>query len=149
MVLRLPRDHGLPENQLQPLPSQPRHQQIGLREAGGHQQWVVGAFLEPHCDVPFGDHHVRGRIDEVAEDVLRLGGRVAVADPLAKQSIPAAGHERQLQIATDLHGHCGGESVHVEELDAVGNAVFDEHALRVSPDEVHGRATKLVVFETA
>jgi hypothetical protein len=105
---------------------------MGLREAGGHQQWVVGAFLETHCDVPFGGHHVRDRIDEVAEDVLGLGGRVAIADPLAKQSIQAAGHERQLKIATDLHRH------------AVGDAVFDEHALRVSSDEVHGHATQLV-----
>jgi hypothetical protein len=31
-----------------------------------------------------------------------------------------------------------------KNLDAVGDAVFDEHALRVSPDEVHGRATQLV-----
>jgi hypothetical protein len=51
----------------------------------------MGAFLETHCDIPLGDRHVRNRVNEVAENVLGLGGRVAIADPLAKQPIETAG----------------------------------------------------------
>lgn len=45
------------------------------------------ALLEAHRDIALADHHVRDRIDKVAEDVLALGGRVAIAEPLTEQPV--------------------------------------------------------------
>jgi hypothetical protein len=83
-------------------------------------------------------------LKEVAKDVLGFGGGIAVANAFAEQSIQTAGHQGQLQIATDLHGHRRGQGVHVEEIQPVGDPVFDEHALCVPSDEVYGGATQVV-----
>ena len=74
----------------------------------------------------------------------RLGPFVAVADALAQHAIQAAGHQRQLQIAVDLHRHGRRQRVHVEEVDAVRDGVFDDHALGVAADELEGRALQLI-----
>jgi hypothetical protein len=72
----------LPEEKPQPLPSQPGHGEIGLGQAGSHQQRVVGALLEAHRDLALSDCHVGDSVDKIAEDMLGLGGRIAVAEPL-------------------------------------------------------------------
>jgi hypothetical protein len=59
----------------------------------------MAAFLETDLDVALAERHVRDRVDEVAEDVLGLGGRLTVAEPLAEQSIQTAGHQRELQAS--------------------------------------------------
>ena len=48
-----------------------------MREAGSQEQGDMGGLRGTHDDLSVGDHH--SRIDEVAEDVLRLGGRGTVA----------------------------------------------------------------------
>ena len=55
-----------------------------------------------------------------------------------------ASHQRELQVAGNLHGHGRGEGIHVEEINAVGDAVFDDHALRIALDEHFGRFFQLV-----
>ena len=104
----------------------------------------MGAFLKTHGDVALIDEDIGGGVDEVAEDVLKFGGGVAVADSFPEEPIEAAGHHGQLQIATDLHGNGRGQCVHVEEVDAVGDAVLDQHALRVPSDEMDDGTTQLV-----
>ena len=47
--------------------------------------------------------HLRGGIDEIAEDVAQLGSCIAVADTSTEQPVQTAGHQRQPQVAVDLH----------------------------------------------
>ncbi len=55
------------------------------------------------------------RVDEVAEDVLRPAGRVAITESLGEKAIEAAGH-----------------------------AILDRHAVRIAVDEVGGGAVQLI-----
>ena len=84
------------------------------------------------------DRHLGRGVDEIAEQVAGLGRLVAVADALPQEAIEAAGHQRQLQVAVDLHGHRRGQGVHVEEVDAVLDVVLDEHPLGVAADQRGG-----------
>ena len=45
------------------------------------------------------------------------------------------------------HGHGGGERVHVEEVDGLGDLVLDDHAPRIAVDEVGGPRPHLVGHE--
>ena len=74
----------------------------------------------------------------------RLGGFVAVTDSGREQSVQAAAHQGQLQVAVDLQGHRRREGVHVEEVDPVLDSVLDQHSLRVAADQLGGRTTQLV-----
>ena len=67
-----------------------------------------------------------------------------MADPCRQEPVETAGHQRQLKVAVDLHGHRGGQGVHVEEVDAVGDVVLDEHPLGITPNEFGGRPGPLV-----
>jgi hypothetical protein len=78
----------LPANHPYSILSLPRHGQLDLVEAGGDQPRIVVALLEAHRDVSLSDYHGGDCVDEVAEDMLGLGGRVAVADPLAEDAMP-------------------------------------------------------------
>ncbi len=49
----------------------------------------MGALLESLEALRLGDHDMGDRVDEVTEDVLRLGGGVAVAELLAESEIRA------------------------------------------------------------
>ena len=91
-----------------------------------------------------GDRDVRRGVDEVAEQVPGLGGLVTVADADRQQAVEAAGHQRQLQVAVDLHRHRRGQRVHVEEVDPVLDVVLDQHPLGVAADQVGRRAGQLV-----
>ena len=86
----------------------------------------------------------RGGIDEILEQVTRFRDLVAVAQALAKMTVQAAGHQRQLDVAVDLQRHGAGQRVHVEETHAVLDVVFDQHPLGITSDELCGRASKLV-----
>ena len=73
-----------------------------------------------------------------------LGDLVTIADANRQQPIQAAGHQRQLQVAVDLHGHRRGQRIHVEEIDPVLDVVLDQHPLGVTTDEVGSRPAELV-----
>ncbi len=55
---------------------------------------------------------------------------------IARKPVKAARHEGQLEVAVDLHRYGGGEGVHVEEVDAVGDGVLDDHPLCVAADQL-------------
>ena len=73
-----------------------------------------------------------------------LADLVAVADADRQEAVEAAGHQRQLQVAVDLHRHRRGQGVHVEEVDPVLDVVLDQHPLGVAADQVGRRAGQLV-----
>ena len=134
----------LPEDQPQPLAAQPWHHFIRLIEPGRQQQRVVGTLLEPHDDFALGDRDFRRGVDEIAEEMPGLRDLVTIPDANRQQAIQAAGHERQLQIAVDLHGNRRRESIHVEEIDPVLDVILDEHPLSVPTDEVGSGSAELV-----
>lgn len=86
-------------------------------EAGGFEQGVVRALLEEYGDGVLIDGDVGAGIDEVAEDAPGCCGSVDAAELNAQEAIETAGHEGELQVTVDFHGHGRRECVHVEEVD--------------------------------
>ena len=117
---------------------------IGFIETGCEQQWVVGALLKPDFDVRIADGDSGGGVDEVAKEMSGTGALITISNTVGKDPVEAAGHQGQLEIAIDLHGDGGGERVHVEEVNAVGDAVFNEHALGVAADHTGRGPAQLV-----
>jgi len=105
-------------------------------EADVEEVWVVGSLLEADRDGGWVDRHDRGGIDEVAKDAPRLRIGVFLSEIGPKEPVEAACHERELEVTVDLQGDGRGECVHVEEVDAVGDAVLDEHSLCIAIDEL-------------
>src|SRR6266403_3565619 len=122
----------------------PRHGDVGVLKAGGEQQGAVSAFAKGDLDGIVGDGNKGLRFDEVAEQMARVRGGVLLADFCAEQAVEGAGHEGQLQVAVDFERHGRGQGIDVEELDAVGDAVFDEHAASVELDQAGGRTAQLI-----
>src|SRR5437879_12583802 len=85
-----------------------------------------------------------GGIDEVAENMAGMSAEISVLNLEGKEAVETAGHQSEQEITIDLHGDGGGESLHVEEIDAVGNAIFDAHALGRALNRVGGGKGKLV-----
>ena len=104
----------------------------------------MGAFLEEHGDVLFAEVDGGRRLDEVTEKVPGLRRLISLSDSRRQQAVKTAGHERQLQVAIDFHRHRGGECVHVEEIDAVGDVVLDQHPLGVTSNELRRRSAPLI-----
>src|SRR5208282_1568820 len=134
----------LTEDQPEPLAAQPWHHFIRLIEPGRQQQWVVGTLLEPRGDSFLGDRDFRRGVDEIAEEMPRLRNLVSIPDANRQQAIQTAGHERQLQIAVDLHGNRRRESIHVEEIDPVLDVILDEHPLSIPTDEMGSGSAELI-----
>src|SRR5208282_279249 len=103
----------LTEDQPQLLATQPGHDDVRFVETSRSQQRIVRASLESHLDSPLVDRDRRGSVDEVAEQMAGLRDLVAVANLRAQESVQAAGHQRQLQVAVDLHRHGRAQGVHV------------------------------------
>src|SRR6266446_8827221 len=78
------------------------------------------------------------------KNVAGMSAQISVLDLEGKESVETAGHQGEQEIAIDLHGNGGGESIHVEEIDAVGDAVFDDHALGVALNQLGSGAAQLV-----
>ena len=104
----------------------------------------MGPLLEADFDVVVADVHACCGVDEVAEEASGFRVFIAVAELPSQEPVEAAAHEGELEIAVDLHGDGGGESVHVEEVDSVLDAILDEHAPGVAGDQLGGAALELV-----
>jgi hypothetical protein len=48
-----------------------------------------------------------------------LGNFITVADADRQETVEAAGHQGELQVAVDLHCHGRRQGIHVEEVDTV------------------------------
>ena len=86
-------------------------------------------LVERHEDLVFCDRDGGGNIQEVAEDFLGLSAFVFARDFLGHESIEGTSHQRDLQIEIDLQPDHRREGIDVKELDGLGDAVLDEHAL--------------------
>ena len=95
----------------------------------------MAAASQGDDDLVLGDPDGRAGVDELAEDGARLRDFEALSDTDAEEPVEAAGHQRELDIEIDAHGHGGGERIHVEEVDGVGDGVLDHHAAGVAVDE--------------
>src|SRR5213593_2898022 len=73
-----------------------------------------------------------------------MSAQISVLHPQGEKSVEATGHQRELEIAVYFHGNGGRESIHMEEVNAVGDAVFNDHPLSVASDQLRGGATELV-----
>src|SRR5262245_54120090 len=89
----------LPEYQSQPLAPQPGDYSLRLIETGRDEQGIMGTLLIPHHDLRLGQRHSCRGIDEVLEQMPRLGTFVAPTDAAGQQAVQATGHQRQLQVA--------------------------------------------------
>ena len=74
----------------------------------------------------------------------RLGALVAPTDASGEQPVEAAGHQSQLQVAVDFHRYGRGQGIHVKEIDAIRDAVLDDHPLGVPPYQFGRRPCQLI-----
>ncbi len=95
----------------------------------------MSPLLKFDLDVVFANGYSGGCLDEVLEDVAGFGGLIAVANRGTQEPIKTAGHEGQLQITVHFHGHSRGKRIHVEEINTIGNIVFDQHPLGIAADQ--------------
>ena len=49
-----------------------------MMKTSGDQMWIMCPLLHMDRDVIFGNRHMSGGVDQVAKDVLRFGGLVAL-----------------------------------------------------------------------
>jgi len=105
----------------------------------------VGPLAEAHLDGVGGDGGDLARgLDEVPIDVAGLSSCVAAADAGTEEAVRARSHEGELGVAVDHHRDRRGQRVHVEEVDAVGDGVLDQHPHCVGADEPGGTPAQLV-----
>ena len=72
-----------------------------------------------------------------------MGMLITVFNLEGEKAVEAAGPQRELEIAIDLHGDRRGEGVHVEEVDTIGDSVFNEPTLSVTLNPLPGGAREL------
>src|SRR5271157_1804452 len=135
---------GLPEDELQSLTAQPRDDRVCPIESGRDEQGVMSTLLIAHHDLRLSDLHLGRGIHEVLKQMPRLGVLVALADAIGQQAVQATGHQRQLQVAVDLHRHGRAQRVHVKEVDPIRDAVLDDHPQGVPPEQLGRRLCQLV-----
>ncbi len=104
----------------------------------------MSTLLIAHHDLRLGDLHLGGGIHEILKQMPRLGVLVALADATGQQAVQTAGHQRQLEVAVDLHRDGRTQRVHGKEVDPIRDAILDDHALGVPPDQLEGRLCELV-----
>src|SRR6266576_3731129 len=75
--------------------------------------------------------------------MTRTGTVISVFNLEGQKSIEAAGHQRELEITVNLHGHGRGQGIHMEEVNAIGDPIFNDHALRVATHQLGGGAAEL------
>src|SRR2546430_16391020 len=76
--------------------------------------------------------------------MTRTGTLISVFNLEGQKSIEAAGHQRELEITVNLHGHGRGQGIHMEKVNAIGDPIFNDHALRVATHQLGGGAAELI-----
>ena len=107
-----------------------------LIETRGQEQWVMSTFLELDHDLLLKDLNLSRRLHKVTKQMTGGCRLISLSDLRPQESIEAAGHQRELQITIDLHGHGGRESVHMKEVDPVRNPILDDHPLGIALDQL-------------
>src|SRR5438445_12351700 len=75
--------------------------------------------------------------------MTRTGTLISVFNLEGQKSIEAAGHQRELEITVNLHGHGRGQGIHMEKVNAIGDPIFNDHALCVATHQLGGGAAEL------
>ena len=99
----------------------------------------MGAASEGHDDGGGGDVDGGAGADELTEQGARGGDLEAEAEAAIGDALEHARHQGELDVEVDLHRHRRGQRVHAEEVDGVGDGVFNDHAARIAVDESGGR----------
>src|SRR5437870_12827057 len=76
--------------------------------------------------------------------MTRTGTLISVFKFAGQKSIEAAGHQRELEITVNLHAHGRGQGIHMEEVNAIGDPIFNDHALRVATHQFGRGAVELI-----
>src|SRR2546427_2530968 len=104
----------------------------------------MSALVELHNGAMLFDNHGGRAVQEVSEDLLRLGPLVFTPYAVGHEPIKGAGHEGDLEIEVDLEAYHGRERVEVEELNSFGDSVLNEHSLGVTSDQVWAAGLEVV-----
>ena len=82
-----------------------------VRIPGGDELRIVGPAPEFHDD--FGGRYldIGACVDEFPEDGARPCGLEAIADAGGEDAVEGAGHERELEVEIDFHGHAGRRAI--------------------------------------
>ena len=96
------------------------------------------AAMEADLDFMFGDRDVGRDVHQIAEDLasLRIG---ITAHGFSENAIESAGDDKQDHVEIDLESDGRRQRIDVEEAHGIGERVFNEHALRISGDQLFGR----------
>ena len=135
---------SLTEDEPEACIAQPGHRHIGIGKARGNQQRIMRTLLILDNNLMVGQGNQAHSIDKIAEDMAPLGFCITSANLGTQQALEAAGHEGQLQITGDLHGPSGGQSIHMEKVNAIGDTVCKHHALCIAFDERRGGTAYLI-----
>ena len=116
----------------------------GVGVAGLDEVRVVGAATERNDDLVVADVDGGAGFDELAEQAGGLGGAEAFADAGGENAVQGAGHDGELDVEIDAQGHGGGQRIHVEEVDGIGDGVLDQHAAGIAVDQLARGGAELV-----
>jgi len=104
----------------------------------------MSALVQVHDHLPW-QHLDRGRdVEQVAEDLLGCRLLVLPPNPRRQQPVQTTGHQRDLQVEVHLQAHHRGQGIKVEELDCLGDAVLDQHALGIAGHQRHATGAGIV-----
>ena len=82
------------------------------------------------------DHHSGWGVHNISEQLTSLG--VSIAPHASGQtSIEPTGYYEQGHVEIDLKADSGGQCIHVEEANGVGDGVLHKHALSIACDELN------------
>ncbi len=108
------------------------------------EEWIVGAPSELDGDRVLVDGEVGAGVDELAEQRPRGLVLMAMANPVGEQAVQGGSHDGELEIDVDLERHRGGQRIHVEEVDGLGDGVLDQHAPGIAVDQPGRRFVHLI-----
>src|SRR3990172_10223205 len=129
---------------MQVLSTQPRDWDFLLVESRSEQQRIMSTLLELNHDLRLQNADLGGGLNKIPKKVARGGTLVSIANLRSQESIEATGHQSQLQITIDLHRHSRRQSIHVKEINPIGNPVLDDHTLGIALDQLRRRRTELI-----
>jgi hypothetical protein len=109
------------------------------RQDGRPRGRIMSPLVQGHRDFVVGDHHRGGGVEQIVKDGLGLRSLVEAAHLFGHEPVQGTGHERDLQVKIDFQADHGGQGIEMKEVDRFGNAVLNEHALRVACHQGHKR----------
>ena len=137
--------------------TEPGDATVLLGESVKDEEGVVGPSSVSDRDGVGVDADVRSRVNELPEQSPSGVGFVAVSDPVGKQSVQCGGKDGELEIDVDLERYSSREGIHMEQIDGLGDGVFDDHAPGIAVGQPGGclvgligdQQGRLVVAETS